>query len=152
MRQTVGHRSLSSIRFNPRICKRCDPTQDIYIMPTHSFNPRICKRCDHNFYILFVDARVSIHASVKDATLQSSNDFANITVSIHASVKDATQPSRSYALYIDCFNPRICKRCDRKLIILKLTPQSFNPRICKRCDLLGAGTGGASLLFQSTHL
>ena len=33
-----------------------------------------------------------------------------------------------------CFNPRICKRCDTKIRIIFLIPNSFNPRICKRCD------------------
>ena len=134
MRQTVGHRSLSSIRFNPRICKRCDPTQDIYIMPTHSFNPRICKRCDHNFYILFVDARVSIHASVKDATLQSSNDFANITVSIHASVKDATDTVFGYQRPWYVSIHASVKDATREGHQDLNQYYSFNPRICKRCD------------------
>ena len=134
MRQTVGHRSLSSIRFNPRICKRCDPTQDIYIMPTHSFNPRICKRCDHNFYILFVDARVSIHASVKDATLQSSNDFANITVSIHASVKDATdEDGNAYKVDFVSIHASV-KDATYRLGSYYSRFYGFNPRICKRCD------------------
>ena len=33
-----------------------------------------------------------------------------------------------------CFNPRICKRCDKP--IKEFTPEDwgFNPRICKRCD------------------
>ena len=32
-------------------------------------------------------------------------------VSIHASVKDATIPNNTPLAYL-CFNPRICKRCD----------------------------------------
>ena len=78
-----------------------------------------------------------------------------IMVSIHASVKDAT------VAYFPCcctsfsFNPRICKRCDQfrgfsyKEIIVSIHASvkdathhfipnnrrsSFNPRICKRCD------------------
>ena len=34
---------------------------------------------------------VSIHASVKDATLESVQGYFGISVSIHASVKDATK-------------------------------------------------------------
>ena len=33
-----------------------------------SFNPRICKRCDINQFIFLTFFFVSIHASVKDAT------------------------------------------------------------------------------------
>ena len=55
--------------FNPRICKRCDSN------PTHTtnivtgFNPRICKRCDNQINNGGGLKVVSIHASVKDATL-----------------------------------------------------------------------------------
>ena len=34
--------------------------------------------------------RVSIHASVKDATVRETDAKVNLSVSIHASVKDAT--------------------------------------------------------------
>ena len=63
-------------------------------------------------------------------------------VSIHASVKDATQPSKSYAPYIDCFNPRICKRCDEINVFVNIINLSFNPRICKRCDCLHSCSKG----------
>ena len=33
-------------------------------------------------------------------------------VSIHASVKDATVPEILVSALDSCFNPRICKRCD----------------------------------------
>ena len=33
------------------------------------------------------------------------------------------------------FNPRICKRCDRKDQYIRLNGICFNPRICKRCDI-----------------
>ena len=32
------------------------------------FNPRICKRCDKKWAEAYAHVRVSIHASVKDAT------------------------------------------------------------------------------------
>ena len=58
-----------------------------------SFNPRICKRCDYcNIYRL-VEKTVSIHASVKDATLGDYIQSYIKDVSIHASVKDATHCS-----------------------------------------------------------
>ena len=40
--------------------------------------------------ILKARKRVSIHASVKDATFIMYRSFADVPVSIHASVKDAT--------------------------------------------------------------
>ena len=55
-----------------------------------SFNPRICKRCDFFFDISVRFCLVSIHASVKDATVEEANKIFPGTVSIHASVKDAT--------------------------------------------------------------
>ena len=40
-----------------------------------------------------------------------------------------------YVLPNTCFNPRICKRCDKSQIEEMSFTESFNPRICKRCDL-----------------
>ena len=54
------------------------------------FNPRICKRCDQLAYKRSSGVKVSIHASVKDATKASALAARAIMVSIHASVKDAT--------------------------------------------------------------
>ena len=54
------------------------------------FNPRICKRCDSNQSMVAELLTVSIHASVKDATVLTENFFMDNKVSIHASVKDAT--------------------------------------------------------------
>ena len=55
---------------------------------------------------------VSIHASVKDATALLASTSSNRTVSIHASVKDATSISFTFTTNNTSFNPRICKRCD----------------------------------------
>ena len=55
---------------------------------------------------------VSIHASVKDATLRCPLDMILPKVSIHASVKDATSGDGVVSKSRFCFNPRICKRCD----------------------------------------
>ena len=57
-------------------------------------------------------------------------------VSIHASVKDATLLFLFLLLLLFSFNPRICKRCDKTTEHNKITQRSFNPRICKRCDQL----------------
>ena len=78
---------------------------------------------------------VSIHASVKDAT-ETGYKYGNtyvITVSIHASVKDATDWCRR-PLSPARFNPRICKRCDSEVSTNCSASVGFNPRICKRCD------------------
>ena len=58
------------------------------------------------------DINVSIHASVKDATDWCAENVVYGSVSIHASVKDATSVGARPAYALDCFNPRICKRCD----------------------------------------
>ena len=62
---------------------------------------------------MFRDSRVSIHASVKDATCSHRRKQPVQQVSIHASVKDATVKWGSHPLAVASFNPRICKRCDR---------------------------------------
>ena len=77
------------------------------------FNPRICKRCDATSAGGTEEAgAVSIHASVKDATSDATGNRTDQRVSIHASVKDATYLNSFISSIIDCFNPRICKRCD----------------------------------------
>ena len=43
------------------------------------------------FYEDFVDYDVSIHAPVKDATTMNGSGYLTVTVSIHAPVKDATR-------------------------------------------------------------
>ena len=58
--------------------------------PCFSFNPRICKRCDHADDVPDPNKDVSIHASVKDATVVVLVLPTFVLVSIHASVKDAT--------------------------------------------------------------
>ena len=119
--------------FNPRICKRCDSPSLRWKRSSIRFNPRICKRCDYLNTFNYQFYPVSIHASVKDATLicvcsgsvKSFNprickrcDIVSrpqvliLDVSIHASVKDATSTNPSGPRLDLCFNPRICKRCD----------------------------------------
>ena len=55
---------------------------------------------------------VSIHASVKDATVSGLSITPSDIVSIHASVKDATTGCLFAVKSSNGFNPRICKRCD----------------------------------------
>ena len=146
----------SSVRFNPRICKRCDLhslsvhhtatsvsihasvkdatfPQTVLFWQLASFNPRICKRCDFNVTDSEGRPVVSIHASVKDATLFFFELHKFSKVSIHASVKDATLYKNLDCIFFG-FNPRICKRCDKRAISNSYSSFSFNPRICKRCD------------------
>ena len=68
-----------------------------------SFNPRICKRCDSDGRIYSKDWKVSIHASVKDATAFDID----------------------CALIARCFNPRICKRCDNKCLDIVGSKRQF---------------------------
>ena len=81
------------------------------------FNPRICKRCDNDLHPVWKCQEVSIHASVKDATLTLCYLF----------------------VLIISFNPRICKRCDTVFKSLPISCACFNPRICKRCDSIVNG-------------
>ena len=143
------------LSFNPRICKRCDDSPIPSFAIPYCFNPRICKRCDRIYVDKLRDYKVSIHASVKDATFATPNAVAFTTVSIHASVKDATLYSdeqreklkvsihasvkdATQHIKTTCkgrgFNPRICKRCDGITLFLLIGGLGFNPRICKRCD------------------
>ena len=55
--------------FNPRICKRCDSSNKEINVDARGFNPRICKRCDQIAVQHNPAEVVSIHASVKDATM-----------------------------------------------------------------------------------
>ena len=76
--------------FNPRICKRCDTVFKSLPDSKACFNPRICKRCDIIGIRYIKRIKVSIHASVKDATVRDFCYTFSLFVSIHASVKDAT--------------------------------------------------------------
>ena len=88
---TYDHAEQDRICFNPRICKRCDISFQIHSRIELCFNPRICKRCDAFSRLLCSLHIVSIHASVKDATITLFPFIFARKVSIHASVKDATK-------------------------------------------------------------
>ena len=114
------------------------------------FNPRICKRCDLFCISFVVTLPVSIHASVKDATLIYNMSIKLSIVSIHASVKDATMicPLQSQRQAVS-IHASVKDATSRNLTYPCVT--GFNPRICKRCDII------ICLLilqgwFQSTHL
>ena len=66
---------------------------------TQRFNPRICKRCDYYDPHRLLIPGVSIHASVKDATVIKHITVYSFIVSIHASVKDATAEQELRSLY-----------------------------------------------------
>ena len=66
------------------------------------FNPRICKRCDKKIEKAIEEIRVSIHASVKDATILNNRRFDLECVSIHASVKDATSACLDSSIFSKC--------------------------------------------------
>ena len=83
--------STAKVSFNPRICKRCDAFHLATEIQKQGFNPRICKRCDEEINTYDLSPSVSIHASVKDATIQLCKVRFGTPVSIHASVKDATE-------------------------------------------------------------
>ena len=121
-----------------------------------SFNPRICKRCDFSVNTNRLAKLVSIHASVKDATIRQPLLFYQKYVSIHASVKDATGKGivclyskivSIHASVKDATLPNWLHGSDRPVSIhasvkdatlVKIFGQpnwiGFNPRICKRCD------------------
>ena len=71
------------------------------------------KDATKTFAFRIQDKLVSIHASVKDATKKTYNRWITTDVSIHASVKDATYHV-CFKIFRWGFNPRICKRCDGK--------------------------------------
>ena len=98
------------------------------------FNPRIRKGCDPNRLSSLRGSTVSIHASVKDATILILLPYVIQAVSIHASVKDATLLILRQLPMLPGFNPRIRKGCDCQVRDIRRTCLCFNPRIRKGCD------------------
>ena len=140
------------MRFNPRICKRCDrwqlaKTNDFTSVSIHASVKDATTVFCHPIHIHLV----SIHASVKDATDHLSKRNGGRTVSIHASVKDATKASIYWARRSHGFNPRICKRCDigrehlKKQIIVSIHASVKDATVSSVVTI-------KSLKFQSTHL
>ncbi len=121
--------------FNPRICKRCDVSNCFSSLFLSCFNPRICKRCDKDKESLIKYLSVSIHASVKDATMMAVVPDDLLCVSIHASVKDATAGSfQSSSLSSVSIHASVKDATDSQRPNISMT--CFNPRICKRCDFM----------------
>ncbi len=124
-----------------------------------SFNPRICKRCDKSVVYYREPQIVSIHASVKDATLampvvlpallcfnprickrcDDKKDYykQQHIVSIHASVKDATVDTSQLRAIGGVSIHASVKDATRSMELICLMSFCFNPRICKRCDFVG---------------
>ena len=83
---------------------------------------------------LSLPLKVSIHASVKDATLPISRVVVPRLVSIHASVKDATQYSNPYLPHVPVSIHASVKDATPLQSSNTCRLSRFNPRICKRCD------------------
>ena len=119
----------SNWRFNPRICKRCDPIAVHFLSISSCFNPRICKRCDYNM----------------ESTFPRITCF-NPRICKRCDVCSFRQPSDSI-----CFNPRICKRCDRNAAGNPNTPVvSIHASVKDATCLIVNMTH--KIVFQSTHL
>ena len=102
--------------FNPRIRKGCDIFKPNVREAHVGFNPRIRKGCDCAEEPREPFGPVSIHASVKDATISMYSPVGIIFVSIHASVKDATLTPQNRFQLNPGFNPRIRKGCDTVVV------------------------------------
>ena len=85
---------LTSVRFlfsfNPRVREGRDQAPRSAHCYQCCFNPRVREGRDFSQISFTTVCFVSIHASVKDATLREPDSLQPFPVSIHASVKDAT--------------------------------------------------------------
>ena len=94
--------------FNPRIPTGCDKSLPRIMMITrkfqsthtrnrwkvyrHHFNPRIPEGCDCSMgFYAYRYLQISIHASLRDATLHVGLLVMDLRISIHAPLRDATQ-------------------------------------------------------------
>ena len=78
---------------------------------------------------------VSIHASVKDATKLTGGAIEIHLVSIHASVKDATGGCLQHIAVLIVSIHASVKDATRASNVRGKRTKRFNPRICKRCDI-----------------
>ena len=113
------------ICFNPRICKRCDRLWIWKQLSRLSFNPRICKRCDLDSQRPNISMTCFNPRICKRCDKKSGGEVNVDYVSIHASVKDATIILSFYVHKFHSFNPRICKRCDFFTIFVQLVVLVF---------------------------
>ena len=67
---------------------------------------------------------VSIHAPIKDATVNVRYDALNMPVSIHAPIKDATPKSVTIRVNLG-FNPRTHKGCDFMPMMFPIQTKMF---------------------------
>ena len=153
MRQCTYRYYSEAGSFNPRICKRCDASKICSVLipsvvSIHASVKDATSLSPHSPVSLFV----SIHASVKDATYAFRVRFCCVFVSIHASVKDATFSVYSACALVNCFNPRICKRCDVKLVSCVLFTRIVSIHASVKDATLRCVVSSISVMFQSTHL
>ena len=73
-------------------------------------------------------------------------------VSIHASVKDATSVTVPLKSMQSCFNPRICKRCDFEVPDYDVIQDTVSIHASVKDATTMAIICVCSLWFQSTHL
>ena len=95
---------------HPRRMRHYNKIYDV--MHLAGFNPRIHEGCDFPHNVNIWNAKVSIHASTKDATLVALKSGVSSNVSIHASTKDATKEGYKRQCVFISFNPRIHEGCD----------------------------------------
>ena len=116
--------------FNPRLREGGDYSRRKVRQPNSRFNPRLREGGDVQPITPFQNIEVSIHASAREATSNSScrliseskfqstpprgrrlptmaNKMVNRSVSIHASAREATGQTPSFPAPVRCFNPRL---------------------------------------------
>mgnify|MGYP006912947733 CR=1 FL=1 len=153
--------SIQAQNFNPRIPAGCDRNFSDAFAAHSDFNPRIPAGCDPGrWWRLPPDRRISIHASLRDATINktrtirlSLRDFnpripagcdylgpnhrgLRRKISIHASLRDATQSvlsSPSSPIEFQSTHPCGMRRFARLWCWYE---SNFNPRIPAGCDLI----------------
>ena len=106
-------------------------------MPRHRlcFNPRVREGRDAARAAEERQRQVSIHASVKDATVILVVLRVLTIVSIHASVKDATHHFPQCARSQSSFNPRVREGRDLTMRRGRCMSGSFNPRVREGRDI-----------------
>ena len=104
----------------------------------YCFNPRVREGRDHFLPLPMTGpSGVSIHASVKDATMDEKAKAMRMLVSIHASVKDATRAGWPMPNVTYCFNPRVREGRDLSGLSFPFRVSArFNPRVREGRDML----------------
>ena len=134
MRHAVARIDSEFKRFNPRIHEGCDQTSGEGSFFQRRFNPRIHEGCDDIIERTFQGYKVSIHASMKDATTGNFIPDGSGIVSIHASMKDATKWFARLLSQGPVSIHASMKDATRLVNNGKRQPNCFNPRIHEGCD------------------